>query len=72
MKDPAWQKYIEKAIEETNSDTNVCQNNNWKIQKFVIAPRDFSVQTGEFTPTMKLKRSVTEEMWKELIDPLYS
>ncbi|CAE7227917.1 ACSBG2 [Symbiodinium sp. CCMP2592] len=61
MKDPAWQKYIEKAIEETNSDTNVCQNNNWKIQKFAIAPRDFSVQTGEFTPTMKLKRSVTEE-----------
>ena len=26
---------------------------------------------GEFTPSLKLKRSVAEATWKELIDPLF-
>jgi len=69
--DPIWQKYIQSAIERTNNDPNVCQNNAWKIQKFKIVPRDFSIQTGEFTATLKLRRSVAEEIWAELIDSMY-
>jgi len=69
--DPVWQKYIQAGIDATNNNATVCQNNAWKIQKFVIAPRDFSIQTGELTATLKLRRSVAEEMWKGLIDPLF-
>lgn len=69
--DPVWQKYIQSAIERTNNDPNVCQNNAWKIQKFKIVPRDFSIQTGEFTATLKLRRSVAEEIWAELIDSMF-
>jgi len=69
--DPVWQKYIQAGIDATNNNTTVCQNNAWKVQRFAICPRDFSIQTGEFTATLKLRRSVAEEMWKGLIDPLY-
>jgi len=71
IKDPIWQKYIQQGIDKTNSNTMVCQNNAWKIQKFAILPRDFSIETGEFTPTLKLKRSVAEEIWKELIETMF-
>merc|ERR1719191_2207912 len=69
MKDPVWLKYIQDAIETTNNTQTVCQNNAWKIQRFAIVPHDFSIQGGEFTATLKLKRSVAEEQWKHLIDP---
>jgi len=71
INDPVWQKYIQAGIEATNNNPTVCQNNAWKIQKFAICPRDFSIETGEFTATLKLRRSVAEEIWKGLIDPLY-
>lgn len=71
MKDPVWQKYIQNAIDQTNANAKVCQNNAWKIQRFAIVPRDFSIETGEFTATLKLKRSVAEEIWKDTIDAMY-
>mmetsp|Transcript_36903 Transcript_36903/g.68090 ORF Transcript_36903/g.68090 Transcript_36903/m.68090 type:complete len:730 (-) Transcript_36903:127-2316(-) len=71
MTDPTWLAYIQKGLDETNNNPNICQNNAWKIQKFKIVPRDFSIQTGELTATLKLKRSVAEEMWKDLIDSMY-
>lgn len=71
MEDPAWQKYVENAIKETNNNTMVVPNNAAKIQKFKILPRDFSVQTGEFTPTLKLKRAVCCKIWEEKINEMY-
>lgn len=71
MKDPVWLKYIQDGIDKTNVNPMVCQNNAWKVQRFAIAPRDFSIETGEFTATLKLKRSVAEEQWKDVIDSMY-
>lgn len=71
INDPVWQKYIQAGIDVTNNNPNVCISNAWKIQKFKIVPRDFSIQTGELTATLKLKRSVAESMWLELIDSMY-
>jgi len=71
MKDPTWLKYIQNGLEKANSNPNICQNNAWKIQRFAILPRDFSIQTGEFTATLKLKRSTAEETWGENIDRMY-
>jgi long-chain-fatty-acid--CoA ligase ACSBG len=71
MKDPKWLQYIQDGIEKTNNNPNVCQNNAWKVQRFAILPRDFSIQTGEFTATLKLRRSVAEEIWAQVIDSLY-
>ncbi len=41
------------------------------IKKFVLLPRDFSVEGGELTPTLKLKRKVIYEKYRERIESLY-
>eukprot|EP00924_Labyrinthula_sp_SR-Ha-C_P002633 augustus_masked-scaffold_13-processed-gene-2.8-mRNA-1 protein AED:0.24 eAED:0.24 QI:0/-1/0/1/-1/1/1/0/700 len=64
-------QYVVDKLNETNSNGKVIFNNTFKIQKFSILPRDFSVNTGELTSSLKLKRSVVEDKYKELIDKIY-
>jgi long-chain-fatty-acid--CoA ligase ACSBG len=71
LRDPVWQSYIQQGLDKTNANSLVCHNNAFKIQRFAILPRDFSIETGEFTPTLKLKRPVAAEMWKDIIDSMY-
>jgi len=41
------------------------------IKKICIVPDEFTVATGEITPTLKLKRRVIEAKYKQQIDDLY-
>ena len=41
------------------------------IKKFIILPREFSVEGGELTPTLKLKRKVILKKYQEKINSLY-
>jgi len=41
------------------------------IKKIVVVPDEFTVATGEITPTLKLKRRVIEKKYKQQIDELY-
>ena len=41
------------------------------IKKFEIVPRDFSIEGGELTPTLKVKRKVVVEKYKDEIESLY-
>mmetsp|Transcript_53614 Transcript_53614/g.129132 ORF Transcript_53614/g.129132 Transcript_53614/m.129132 type:complete len:235 (+) Transcript_53614:1-705(+) len=68
----AFAGLIEQTIKEVNADGSVVTSNAAKIQKFTILPTDFSVQTGELTPTFKLKRSVTEGMNHDTIEAMYA
>jgi len=43
-----------------------------RIKKFRLLPREFSIDTGELTPTMKVKRKVVEEKWKDEIARIYA
>ena len=41
------------------------------IQKFSILKRDFSLATGELTPTLKMKRGFISSAFKEEIEKIY-
>jgi long-chain acyl-CoA synthetase len=42
-----------------------------QIRKFRIIERDFSIETGEMTPTMKVRRNRVLENHRELVSQLY-
>jgi long-chain acyl-CoA synthetase len=41
-------------------------------KKFLLLDRDFSIETGELTPTLKVKRRVVEKMHQARIEELYA
>ncbi len=41
------------------------------IKYFSLAPREFPIEGGELTPTLKMKRKVIYEKYKEQVDDLY-
>ncbi|HET7619302.1 MAG TPA: long-chain fatty acid--CoA ligase [Vicinamibacterales bacterium] len=43
-----------------------------RIKKIALLPAQFSVPSGELTPTLKVRRGVIEERWREVIDALYA
>jgi long-chain acyl-CoA synthetase len=42
-----------------------------QIKKFVLLGTDFSQETGELTPTLKVKRKVVIQKYGMLLDALY-
>lgn len=43
-----------------------------QIKKFTVLERNFSVEAGELTPTMKVKRRVVQEHFQAEIDRMYA
>jgi long-chain acyl-CoA synthetase len=42
-----------------------------KIKKIGLMERDFEIDKGEMTPTLKVKRNIVEEKYRDLIDSFY-
>jgi len=61
-------EFMKKAVEETNKRS---VSRAAHIRKFKLLPDDFSIPGGELTPTMKLKRKVTEKKYQEFVDALF-
>lgn len=46
--------------------------NRWEtVKKWILLDHDLSIESGELTPSMKVKRNVVEENYKEQIEALY-
>jgi long-chain acyl-CoA synthetase len=47
--------------------------NRWEqIKKFTILDHDLTIEDGDLTPSMKLRRKAVSEKYKETLDALYS
>ena len=42
-----------------------------RIKKITLLPREFSMETGELTPKLSVKRRVVEQKYKDMIDRMY-
>jgi long-chain acyl-CoA synthetase len=42
-----------------------------RIKKFRLLPREFTIESGELTPTVKVKRKAVEQNWAGEIDEMY-
>ena len=62
-------EYIKKCINETNQKS---VSKAAHIKEFRLIPMDFSHPGGELTPTMKLKRKVTEAKFGDIVDGIYN
>jgi long-chain acyl-CoA synthetase len=58
---------VEQAIASTSGELAQYE----KIKKITLLPREFSIDQGELTPTLKVKRRVVEAKYKDLIDRMY-
>ena len=58
----------------TRNRTNllITTNKNYeRIRKFTILEQPFTIEGGEMTPSLKLKRKVIEERYTNLIEDMY-
>jgi long-chain acyl-CoA synthetase len=58
---------VEAAVDRANSELARYEN----IRKYHVLEREFSIETGEMTPTMKLKRKVIEQNHAYIIEGFY-
>ncbi|ROR91587.1 AMP-dependent synthetase/ligase [Nocardioides aurantiacus] len=66
--DPKTEKMVDGYVEDLNG-----QLNRWEtIKKFVLLDHDLSVESGELTPSMKVKRNVVQTNHQDLIDGMYA
>ena len=64
---PEVEKRIRESVEEVNRGLASFE----QVKKFVLLGKDFSQETGELTPTLKVRRKVVVEKYGRLLDALY-
>ena len=67
-KNPNLRAEFETAVAEANAKVSAAE----QIKKFDVLATDFTIDSGELTPTMKLKRNVIHDSYKVAIANLYS
>lgn len=65
---PLFKKLVEVAIE--NANTHAISRAH-HVRKWALLPGDFTLESGELTPTMKLKRRIVMENHATVISSLY-
>ena len=43
-----------------------------QVKAFALLPAEFTVEGGELTPTLKVKRRVVADRWKDVIEAIYA
>jgi long-chain acyl-CoA synthetase len=67
VKDPRVLSLVRQAIDILNGD----EPHERQIRAFALLTRDFTIEGGELTPTMKIKRRVIAEKYEDVIERMY-
>jgi long-chain acyl-CoA synthetase len=68
VKLPETKAAVQTYIDEVNKTLN-----KWEtVKQFEILPKDLTVDAGELTPSLKVKRKVVEKSYAALLDKMYS
>ena len=60
-------RLYEEVLEKVNANRPSYET----IKRVGLLPQDFTIDAGELTPTLKVKRGKIEEKYSDLIDTLY-
>jgi len=63
---------VRKLYEQRIAAANESLAHYETIKKFQLLPRDFSIEAGELTPTLKLKRKAIAEAYHDKIEEMYA
>jgi long-chain acyl-CoA synthetase len=66
--DPRVINFYRQLVESYNQNFNHVE----QIKKFELLPREWSIETGEMTPKMSLKRKVIMEKYRDAIERIYA
>jgi len=58
---------VQQAVDRVNSALSGPE----RIKRFVLLDRELSVEADELTPTMKIRRAVVTERYRDRLEPLY-
>jgi long-chain acyl-CoA synthetase len=61
-------KRIQKEVDKVNEDLSKWE----KVKRFKLLEDQFTIEDGEITPTLKVKRNVINEKYKEQIESIYA
>jgi long-chain acyl-CoA synthetase len=67
VKHPKVTERVGRTVEEKNTQLQSYA----KIKRFTVLPNDFTLDGGELTPTLKVKRKVVSQKYKDAIEELY-
>ena len=59
---------VQSIVDEVNAPHSRFE----QIKRFIVLPRDFSMEDGEVTPTLKLRRKICQEHFAAEIEQLYA
>jgi long-chain acyl-CoA synthetase len=62
--------YVIKRVQRDAVELTREMNDYERVKRVYLLPREFSIDKGEMTPTLKIKRSVIDEKYEEAIDEI--
>ena len=67
----ATSEIVIKQIQEEITSCNQGFGNWEQIKRFELTPDEWTIDGGQLTPTMKMKREIIKEIYKDLYDKIY-
>ena len=67
MSDPRIRNLYERRLDKHNATLARFE----QVKRFALLDHEMTIDSGELTPSMKVKRNKIEERYRELIDSLY-